>query len=229
MKTWIDPRLRWDPSQYGNKTTIVVPEDDVWLPPTVIYNAWVIFGLWCLISKDPDRQKELLFLWADSSRVYWRKWAWEIKIFSALSKSISLLLWLVQGGNPILISKWRMFAQFVIISHPKANETEDEILQRSFMKNQKTPINNCSIEIEVLMMDKVRNVKVRLLLFNFLLILSVEMNEEAEWRETLFTVPFSSNLFTGGQHGSCLLECSHVVDDHVQTKVSLLFLPEGIF
>ncbi|KAF8356839.1 hypothetical protein PRIPAC_91834 [Pristionchus pacificus] len=39
MKTWIDPRLRWDPSQYGNKTTIVVPEDDVWLPPTVIYNA----------------------------------------------------------------------------------------------------------------------------------------------------------------------------------------------
>ncbi|GMR41736.1 hypothetical protein PMAYCL1PPCAC_11931, partial [Pristionchus mayeri] len=39
MKTWIDPRLRWDPSLFGNKTTIVVPEDDVWLPPTVIYNA----------------------------------------------------------------------------------------------------------------------------------------------------------------------------------------------
>ncbi|GMT18804.1 hypothetical protein PFISCL1PPCAC_10101, partial [Pristionchus fissidentatus] len=39
MKTWIDPRLRWDPLNYGNKTTIVVPEEDVWLPPTVIYNA----------------------------------------------------------------------------------------------------------------------------------------------------------------------------------------------
>ncbi|KAF8385329.1 hypothetical protein PRIPAC_74471 [Pristionchus pacificus] len=39
LKTWIDDRLQWNPESFGNQTSIVIPEDDVWLPSIVIYNT----------------------------------------------------------------------------------------------------------------------------------------------------------------------------------------------
>ncbi|GMS87717.1 hypothetical protein PENTCL1PPCAC_9892, partial [Pristionchus entomophagus] len=38
-EAWVDPRLAWEPSSFGNLTTISVGEDDIWLPPVTMYNV----------------------------------------------------------------------------------------------------------------------------------------------------------------------------------------------
>ncbi|KAL8596926.1 hypothetical protein ACOMHN_062296 [Nucella lapillus] len=36
---WIDPKLRWEPSKYGNVSVIRIPYDSIWLPDIVLYNS----------------------------------------------------------------------------------------------------------------------------------------------------------------------------------------------
>lgn len=36
---WIDPRLRWDPHEYGEDSEIKIPPNDIWVPDMVLVNA----------------------------------------------------------------------------------------------------------------------------------------------------------------------------------------------
>ncbi|KAK3788274.1 hypothetical protein RRG08_027008 [Elysia crispata] len=36
---WLDPKLTWEPSKYGNITVVRLPYDTVWLPDIVLYNS----------------------------------------------------------------------------------------------------------------------------------------------------------------------------------------------
>lgn len=40
---WFDPKLRWDPAEYGGVTEVYVPAEQIWLPDLVLYNKLVIF------------------------------------------------------------------------------------------------------------------------------------------------------------------------------------------
>ncbi|XP_074650170.1 acetylcholine receptor subunit alpha-like isoform X2 [Tubulanus polymorphus] len=35
---WMDYKLKWDPTEYGDVTELFVPSEDIWLPDIVIYN-----------------------------------------------------------------------------------------------------------------------------------------------------------------------------------------------
>jgi hypothetical protein len=36
---WIDPRLTWEPSLYGNTTRVIITTDDIWLPYVYLVNS----------------------------------------------------------------------------------------------------------------------------------------------------------------------------------------------
>ncbi|XP_015785553.1 acetylcholine receptor subunit alpha-L1 [Tetranychus urticae] len=38
LQEWFDPKLRWDPAEYGGVTEVYVPAEQIWLPDLVLYN-----------------------------------------------------------------------------------------------------------------------------------------------------------------------------------------------
>lgn len=35
---WSDYKLRWDPAEFGNVTSLRVPSEMIWIPDIVLYN-----------------------------------------------------------------------------------------------------------------------------------------------------------------------------------------------
>ena len=38
IKQWIDPRLTWEPKEYGGLKLTYIPSEDLWRPDVVLYN-----------------------------------------------------------------------------------------------------------------------------------------------------------------------------------------------
>lgn len=38
---WSDYKLRWNPEEYENVTSIRIPSELIWRPDIVLYNKWV--------------------------------------------------------------------------------------------------------------------------------------------------------------------------------------------
>ncbi len=59
LKTWTDPALSWNSSDYGNFTQFICPRNLIWTPDITIYNAYVAssFGAQKMFYKQvqPDR------------------------------------------------------------------------------------------------------------------------------------------------------------------------------
>ena len=41
LLSWTDDRIGWEPSQYGNISSMFVPHSKLWLPDFTILNSWV--------------------------------------------------------------------------------------------------------------------------------------------------------------------------------------------
>lgn len=40
LKEWNDYKLRWNPEEYENVTSIRIPSEIIWRPDIVLYNKW---------------------------------------------------------------------------------------------------------------------------------------------------------------------------------------------
>lgn len=41
LQVWSDEYLQWNPDQFGNISSVYLPQADVWLPDLVLYNEYV--------------------------------------------------------------------------------------------------------------------------------------------------------------------------------------------
>lgn len=48
LQEWNDYKLRWNPEEYENVTSIRIPSEIIWRPDIVLYNKWESESIFCL-------------------------------------------------------------------------------------------------------------------------------------------------------------------------------------
>lgn len=48
LQEWNDYKLRWNPEEYENVTSIRIPSEFIWRPDIVLYNKWGSESIFCL-------------------------------------------------------------------------------------------------------------------------------------------------------------------------------------
>ena len=67
---WKDCQLSWTPADYGNLTSVVVPFKYLWVPDLTLYDRFVTFHDWCVVSAGEVYSIHTLEFFRVSDRVF---------------------------------------------------------------------------------------------------------------------------------------------------------------